>query len=317
MTEPDAPHLVTINVASVYKEPSTAEERVTQALMGARVSAAEARDGFCFVTLEDRYQGWLPQQHLRPAWDDSEYFPTSIATLFADVYPQPGGEGEQITKLSVGTRVLIAHRATVDDWVPLLLPDKTLGYVHQISLNMTHEGQVTGPDLLDQKARRAIDLSDLKRQVLAAVGTQAARVALRFIGTPYLWGGASAFGLDCSGLVQMAYKLSGIQLLRDADQQWHDRRFTRIEQGAAFGEADLAAGDLVLFSKSPSGLPPAETEERRATHIGLALGDGRFVHASGRRGGVYIDTCENEAYSTTYLGAVRASADADLAVEAA
>ena len=313
----DAPHWVTLNVANVYGEPSAAGERVTQALMGARAAVAQRRDGFCRVTLEDRYEGWIAEQHLQPAWDDSDYFPTSIATLFADLYPQPNGAGEPITKLSVGTRVLIARRPTVDDWAPLLLPDRAVGYTHQISLNMTHEGTVTGPDLLDQKARRALDVSDLKRQVLAAVGAQAARVALRFIGTPYLWGGASAFGLDCSGLAQMAYKLSGIQLLRDADLQWRDRRFTRVEPGAAFGESDLAAGDLVVFSKPSPSPPEAAGDERRATHVGLALGDGRFIHASGRRGGVYIDSCESETYGSTYLGAVRASADADLAVEAA
>ncbi len=176
---------------------------------------------------------------------------------------------------------------------------------------MTHEGSIEGPDLLDQKARKAIDVSALKRQVLAAVGAQAARVALRFIGTPYLWGGNSSFGLDCSGLVQMSYRLSGVQLLRDADLQWRDRRFERREEGIALVEADLGSGDLVVFSST--GNDPA----RKATHIGIALGDGRFVHASGRRNGVYVDDCESKTYGAIYLGAARLSADADLAVEAA
>ena len=167
----------------------------------------------------------------------------------------------------------------MDDWVPLILPDRTTGYTHKISLNMTHDGAIAGPDLLDQKARRAIDLQGLKRQVLAAVGAQASRVAMRFIGTPYVWGGSSSFGVDCSGLTQIAYKLSGVQLLRDAELQWHDRRFVRVDEGNPFAEADLAAGDLVAFSKSGDG---------RATHIGIACGDGRFIHSSAGRGGVYV-----------------------------
>lgn len=304
-----AERLVTTNVANLYAQPSDESELVSQALLGAKVLVTDTRDGFCLVHTEDQYQGWVGEQHLVPAWDDGDYFPTSIATLFADVFFRPDAQGEMLTKLSVGTRVLLAHGAATEEFVPLLLPDKRIGYAHQVCLNMTHEGSITGPDLLDQKARKAIDVSALKRQVLAAVGAQAAQVAGRFIGTPYLWGGCSSFGLDCSGLVQMSYKLSGVQLLRDADLQWHDKRFERIEQDVPFSEADLNSGDLVVFSSAQGD------HARKATHIGIALGDGRFVHASGRRNGVYAD--DSERYGRIYLGAIRLSANADLAVEAA
>ncbi len=311
MIKPETERRVAINVADLYAEPSEDANLVSQALLGAKVVVGDEQDGFCLVHTEDRYQGWTRARHLAPAWDDEDYFPTSIATLFADVFFRPDAQAEMLTKLSVGTRVLLAHGAATEDFVPLLLPDKRLGYAHVLCLNMTHEGAITGPDLLDQKARRAIDVSQLKRQVLAAVGAQAARVALRFIGTPYLWGGCSSFGLDCSGLVQMSYKLSGVQLLRDADLQWRDRRFERVEQEIALPEADLSMGDLIVFSSTQDAPDP------KATHIGIALGDGRFVHAAGRNGGVYVDDCEAKAYQKTYLGALRLSANADLAVEAA
>ncbi len=311
MNSAEPQRLVTANVANLHEEPSLQSGIASQVLLGAKVTPTDVRDGFCLVHTEDRYQGWIGAQHLADTWDDEDYFPTSIATLFADVFFRPDAQGELLTKLSVGTRVLLAHGAATEEFVPLLLPDKRIGYVHQVCLNMTHEGSITGPDLLDQKARKAIDVSALKRQVLAAVGAQAAQVAGRFIGTPYLWGGCSSFGLDCSGLVQMGYKLSGVQLLRDADLQWRDKRFERVEEDRSLAEADLNSGDLVVFSSAEGD------RTRRATHIGLALGDGRFVHASARRNGVYIDDCESEDYGRIYLGAVRLSADADLAVEAA
>ncbi len=311
MTDAQAERLVATNVANLYAQPSSESGVVSQVLLGAKVSVRDERDSFCLVHTEDRYQGWVGQQHLAAAWNDEDYFPTSIATLFADVFFRPDAQGELLTKLSVGTRVLLAHGAATEEFVPLLLPDKRIGYAHQVCLNMTHEGSIEGPDLLDQKARKAIDVSALKRQVLAAVGAQAAQVAARFIGTPYLWGGSSSFGLDCSGLVQMSYKLSGVQLLRDADLQWRDRRFERREQDVPLAEADLSSGDLVVFGSA------GEDPTRKATHIGIALGDGRFVHSSARRNGVYVDDCESERYSPIYLGAVRLSANADLAVEAA
>ena len=300
--------LVAINVAPLYREPSSSSELVTQAVCGASVEVQETRDGFCLVATEDRYRGWVALERLVPPWDDSDHLKTSVATLFAEVYPGPDPTGEMLTKLVVGARVAVAHRPEVGDWVPIVLPDKQTGYVHQVCLNVNHgEAGESGADLVDQKARRALNVHDLKRRVIKAVGRQAVGVGKKFIGTPYLWGGCTPFGLDCSGFVQLAYKLSGVQLLRDAGLQFEDQRFVRIEAGKALDEVDLAAGDLALFRKQKDG---------PVTHVGMALGDGRFIHSSGGIG-VHIDPCTHPKYLETYTGAVRLSPDADLAVEAA
>lgn len=298
---------VAINVASLYQEPSSSSELVTQAVSGAAVEIQETRDGFCLVMTEDRYSGWVAEERLVPAWDDADYLKTGIATLFAEVYPEPDAASEMLTKLVVGTRVAVAHRPEVGDWVPILLPDKQVGYVHQVCLNVNHGETLSDADLVNQKVRRAIDVHDLKRRVIEAVGRQAVGVGKKFIGTPYLWGGCTPFGLDCSGFVQLAYKLSGIQLLRDAGLQFEDRRFAQIEQGKALDEAELAPGDLVMFRKQSPG---------PVTHVGVALADGRFLHCSGGIG-VHADPCTHPKYHATYTGAVRLSPDADLAVEAA
>lgn len=299
--------LVAVNVAGLHREPSSSSELVTQAVSGAVVSGRDARDGFRLVTTGDRYGGWVAEERLAPAWDDSDFLKTGIATLFAEVYPEPDAESEMLTKLVVGTRVAVAHRPEVGDWVPILLPDKQVGYVHQVCLNVTHGEAGGGAELLDQKARRAINVQDLKRRVIEAVGQQAVGVGKKFIGTPYLWGGCTPFGLDCSGFVQLAYKLSGVQLLRDAGLQFEDRRFVAVESGKALDEAEFAPGDLIMFRRRADG---------PVTHVGLALGEGRFVHSSGGLG-VHVDPCALPKYRETYTGAVRLSPDADLAVEAA
>ncbi|MBI1317025.1 hydrolase Nlp/P60 [bacterium] len=93
----------------------------------------------------------------------------------------------------------------------------------------------------------------------------AAEAALDFLHAPYLWGGRSIWGIDCSGLVQVAFKRAGRDLPRDAFQQ--------AELGTVLGFVDEAEpGDLAFFH-NPEG---------RIVHVGLLLGDHRIVHASGR-----------------------------------
>ena len=212
-----------------------------------------------------------------------------------------------MTKLAISTRVCIAQRPEVESFVPVVLADHQVGYVHDVCLNVTHSQATEQPDLVDPQVRRALDVGELKRQVLRAVGRQAANTARRFVGTPYLWGGCTPFGLDCSGFTQLAYKLSGVQLLRDAHLQFADRRFGRGDGGQGLDEGNWEAGDLVVFSRR---------QDKRPTHIGLALGDGRFIHALGGRG-VCIHPCDTARFVETFVGAVRISPDADLAVEAA
>lgn len=299
----DESRVVAQNVADIYEGPDAGSGLASQAVLGAGVTVEEERGGFCRVTTEDHYEGWIAAHLLAPTRDDSDSLQTTIATLFAEVYSASDAHSELLTKLVVGTRVVIARRPEVGDWVPLLLPDDQVGYVHRVSLNLTHSPQP--PQDLDML--RALGDQVPRTDLVAALGRNIAETAKRFIGTPYLWGGCTPFGMDCSGLTQLAYKLNGIQLLRDAHLQFADRRFGRVEEGQGLDTAVLEDSDLVVFSRR---------EDKKPTHIGLALGDGRFLHARGGQG-VRIDDCDAPEYIEKYIGAVRLSADADFAVEAA
>ena len=101
---------------------------------------------------------------------------------------------------------------------------------------------------------------------MAQGGAQAIELARRFIGLPYLWGGRSSFGFDCSGFTQMLVRARGIEMPRDADKQAAWSGVTRVER------KDLEPGDLLFFGSSAKDI----------THTGMYIGDGQFIHDSTR-----------------------------------
>lgn len=112
------------------------------------------------------------------------------------------------------------------------------------------------------------------------------RTALRYLGVPYLWGGESFSGVDCSGFVQAVFRHNGIELPRTADAMY--------EVGRRVTTARLRPGDLVFF----------ETYSAGASHVGIYIGDGDFVHASASHG-VRVDSLGDGYYSSRFLGARR------------
>lgn len=99
-------------------------------------------------------------------------------------------------------------------------------------------------------------------------------ISKAFMNAPYLWGGRSFYGLDCSGFVQVVYKIAGHQLPRDASQQ------VDLGTNVSFVE-EAQVGDLAFF----------DNEEGHITHVGMCLGGGRIIHASGR---VRIDKLDHQ-----------------------
>jgi cell wall-associated NlpC family hydrolase len=148
----------------------------------------------------------------------------------AAVRAEPRDDAERVTELLRGEPVAVEGRR--DGWARIMTAYDYFGWVHE--------------------------------EEIAGIEGDAVEQARRYLGTPYLWGGMTERGIDCSGLVHMAYRWLGRLVPRDADQQ--------EAAGTSVAENDLQAGDLITYGGD------------EATHIAFWLGEGRILHSAEREG---------------------------------
>jgi hypothetical protein len=239
--------LVLTSVENMYSKPDASVDVVSQATLGQVVGILERSGGFTKVETPDGYPGWIPAGALQEYPDAStpRYAArgpvAEIVNLMAQVYREPRvTTARPKIQAPLATRLEVAGPAS-DGWYAVTLPGGEGGFLQEGDAVLVPEG--------GGKRRR---------------GTPAEVVATarRFLGAPYVWGGMSVQGIDCSGFVSRVYFVNGVELRRDADMQFEDPR----DQPVAAD--DLRPGDLLFFGKDS------------VTHVGLYEGDGRFIHAT-------------------------------------
>jgi cell wall-associated NlpC family hydrolase len=120
------------------------------------------------------------------------------------------------------------------------------------------------------------------------MGGIAARTAERFVGIPYRWGGNTVVdGMDCSGFVRAVFNLCGVNIPRTSGEQF--------QTGQGIDKTDLRDGDLVFFGDSAS----------RINHVGIYVGDGRFVHAPRRGDDIKVSRVDESYFEKRFVGARR------------
>jgi cell wall-associated NlpC family hydrolase len=235
---------VATNITGLYERPTFSMPLSSELQYGVPLKILDTKGNWVFVSQSDGYLGWVYHPFI------SEVSPTpsthQIITPVIELREKPESGSGVLTRLFSGTGISLEENR--GEW-SLVQVNKT-GWLPSSSLRALSDI----PENVDEK--RMMMVEDAKRM----------------IGVPYLWGGVSGNGIDCSGFVRLLHQWVGISIPRDADMQ----------SRAAFPvEPPYEIGDLFFFAEGDSN--------RNITHVGMSLGGWKMIHSSRTHNGVYID----------------------------
>lgn len=244
--------VVSLSVANIRTDPDHGAEMGTQATLGTPVRVLKKRRGWSYVQTPDDYLGWTDDNIERLSRDAyrawSERPKIIVTTPYAWVRESTRQDAQPVSDVVAGS--ILALRKTGRMHFEVEYPDGRTGFLPRREA-----------ELLDAWLSRT---HDTPATVVAT--------AKSLMGVPYLWGGTSAKGMDCSGFTKTVYYLNGVLLPRDANQQAAVGEPIDVPDGPI----NLLAGDLLFFGTRATAQKP-----ERVTHVAISLGGARFIHASG------------------------------------
>jgi hypothetical protein len=231
---------VVVPVTDIWAKPAFESSRISQAVFGEKAEILKRKQKYLYVQCEDGYRGWLNGAHVIELKTGRPIHAQSIVRVpAAEIYSTPKAKTVS-GRLSFGSR--IEYDQKLSGMLRLIDAD---GWIREADLRLKKPPHISA---------RAI-ITTLKM----------------FLGVPYLWGGRSGFGLDCSGLVQLVYGFYGYDLPRDSRDQ--------INKGRKVARRSLKSGDLIF---SPG-------------HVAVYMGKGSIIHSSLKAGGVKVESIDNKS----------------------
>ena len=236
--------VVVVPVANMYSATTEDSDVVSQAIIGSNVVTLEVRGNWARVRTADQYTGWMLGDALRKLGESGTYGRSGqvvqIEGLFANLYSETDITlHKPVVTVPFETRLEVVAEGKGNNagWLQVRLPDQRIAWIQS---------------------------GDINRDPQPLSIAQSIALAKRFLGLPYLWGGRSSYGYDCSGFTQMLVRSRGITMPRDADLQ------AAWEGVEAVDRKDLRAGDLLFFGSGGG----------KITHTAMYIGGGEFIHAT-------------------------------------
>ncbi len=251
---PKAHLLVSVPVAGIRRNPAHESELLTEALLGVRLDAlrASADRKWHLVVLPDGYRGWVRDWAAvrvsaagASRWESG--LVCQVVQPSTDVKLCPHQASHNVCQALLGTRLPLYR--TAGRWGMTRLPDGRTGWVRRSSV-----------ESIPAKPRSAASI---------------VRTAHLFSGAPYVWGGVTPWGCDCSGLVQSAFAANGVYLPRDASEQWAALSDRILD----LGFEKLKPADLLFFGRSKCAI----------SHVAISTGRYTFIHCYGYVSGGTIE----------------------------
>ncbi|MEM6378985.1 MAG: C40 family peptidase [Bacteroidota bacterium] len=246
--------LVNLSACNIRSNPKHSAELATQSTLGTVLKVWEKSGNWYRIQTPDGYLGWLDSGGFVPLDEESlKAYQASQRVVylpeFGFAFEAPDFNSGVVSDLLSGN--ILVESAKAGNFTQVRFPDGRLGFVPNTAIAPLSEW-------LDSRQATVANILD---------------DAQAMMGRPYLWGGTSGKGIDCSGFTKTVFYLNGLLLPRDASQQVH--------VGKPIADNDdinnLQAGDLMFFGRKENG-----DQKERITHVAIYMGEGKIIHAAGQ-----------------------------------
>ncbi len=244
--------LINNSVSNLRSNPKHSAELATQATLGTPVKIYKKEGDWYYIQTPDKYLSWVDNGGIvsqtdadHKAWKSSEKI--IYTKTYGHSYMKPDSDSQIVTDLVAGG--ILEFLNEQDDFYAVKYPDGRTGYVSK------NESQPYGKWIA----------------AMSPSGESLLETSKTLMGVPYLWGGTSTKGMDCSGFTKTIYFLNGMVIPRDASQQVHTGK--QIDENRNF--ENLEKGDLLFFGRKAT-----DSTKERVVHVGMWIGNKEFIHAS-------------------------------------
>lgn len=246
--------IINISVANLRSSPSHSSELATQATLGTIVNVFKKEDDWYYVQTPDKYLAWvdaggieLADEQKAENWNNDEKI--IYTQTYGHAYLGPDEDAPIVSDLTAGNLLTIVKYG-IENFL-VRFPDGRNAYVRRNEADPYNEWLIN----------------------LNATNETLVATAQELMGIPYLWGGTSTKGVDCSGFTKTIYFLNGMVIPRDASQQVH----TGIPVDSTRNFENLQKGDLLFFGRKAT-----DSTSEKVVHVGLWIGNNEFIHSSGK-----------------------------------